>query len=735
MPSTLKYPGTVTADADWTNPNNIKAEDGAVAQSSYWVTKGGSGNIAGSNFGFSLPSTVIIDGIQVDVKFSGTNLGGETVILSNNGGSKTATRNISQNPGSLTWVSIGGPTDMWGQAWTYSDLNNSGFNALINAFASHSPADAVMNIDAVRITVFYHIGLPSTPTEVPTRELYKVRNQSGIYIGNLPQPTEILKIAQDINSLGSQITINVPISADVAGNTTEPYTVEDASENYTTEDGVGNYTTEGALPIVSPGINTADTLIKNGNTIECWIYNYWYPNGKCMFVGKIRRWGAKFGGDDNVTVVCYSNGYDMDNYITRGAPFNYTSDQSQTSQDTIVNIFQNDKGGGWFLYGQTWTPGAGVTNLGAITLLLQGTAQVTVNVYDQPNGGTLLGSSTQNVANGSAAAVQFGFPALITVQPGTQYFFEVRPASGQSINVYLQNSNVYANGTALSSSYGGGGGGAYGAVNQDLYFVTASGTPSTTATFTSKDPTIEMLAPIISDYNLRGGTQQWTALSIDATGLSLTYTFNVQTIYEALQAILSLCPDGFYYYVDLGTQTIYFKNQSTTADFTFTKGVHINELELITTTENSINQLLFTGGDGGSGVNLYKQYTDPASIAAFGPLLNRKTDNRVTVDATANAIGVSTIAQLSGEQYQTTVTILHTTSLDITLLVPGKTVAFRGFGTYVDTILAQIVHREWTTEAVTLTLGILPTRLTYEFENTTRQLIAQQTQDNPGTPT
>lgn len=728
MPFITKYPTVASGDADWSSPNNIKVEDAVSASSGGWTTnKNYSGFVTGKTFALGLPSSVIIDGIMVEIKISTFAVDQESITISNNGGTKTATKFLFQNPSSLIWLSVGGPTDLWGRTdWTYSDLNHANFATILGAHGFSSSGS--INVDAVRVTVYYHVGLPSPPTDVPTRETYKVYNQKGIYIGNFPTPTTPLNIVQDINTLGSQITVKVPVSADTSAQSTDIYTVENLSANYTTEDTSGNYTTEGQIPIVSAGFQGIDTLIKNGNTVQVWIYNYFYPNGKCMFIGKIRRWEADFV-TDNIDVILYSTGYDADNYVVRGAPFVYTNDVSQTANNTsdTITVYPT---GGWFLYGQTWTVGAGVTNLGSISVLLNGFATVTVNVY---RSGILIGTSTQNVAASGNTVIQFGFPSLITTTPGESLFFDVRPAASQSIIIVYQNTAV-AGGTAMTSTYAGGsGGGSYTPITGSLYFITASGTPTTTATFSSKDPTVGMLAPIITDYNSRGGALQWTASTIDATGLSLTYTFNVQTIYDALRAILSLSPNGFYYYVDLGAQTIYFKNQSTTADFLLTKGVDISGLKLITTTENSINTFLFTGGPT-SGVNLYRQYLSQQSIDAFGPLLDRKTDNRVTVTATADAIGTSEIAELNGEQYQTTISIPHTKQLDITLLVPGKVVGFRGFGTFIDSITAQIVHREWTAESVNLTLGVLPIRMTTEIEQTIRDLTAQQTQNNPTSP-
>lgn len=746
--SRILIPGTISqggGTVSWTNPNNAKVEDGLVAGCGLIGPGGGGGSpnqLNATNLSFGLPSTAIIDGIKLEVKAQTTtgvaardDLNNGVYLLFNGGNTTYAnTPNKGQTfpTSALTWLTYGGPTTLWGKNWTPADINHANFGASLSAYPS--TATSAIAIDSIRVTVYYHIGGSTTPADVPIRELYKVYSQSGQYLGLLPNPTEALKIPQDINSLGSQITLKLPVSADTSVLPSEPYTTEDGSENYTNEAGTDDYTTSGQIPIVSAAFQGIDTLIKNGNTVECWVSNYWYPNGKCMFIGKMRRWEADFGGEDCINVLLYSMGYDLDNYTARGAPFSYTTDQSQTSVNAYDTIYSNPKGAGYFIYGQSFKVGAAVSNLGSITVRINAIADITINVYDAP-GGNLIGTVTQSVSTYGDTNVEFGFPSLIPVTPGQTLYFDVTPGPGQSAYIIYQNTNVYADGTAYTVSYGGGSGGVPSPITGDLYFVTGYGTPSTTATFTSKDPSTQMLAPFISDYNLRGGTQGWTAASIDATGLSLTYTFNVQTLYEAMKAILTLAPDGFYFYIDLGAQIIYFKNQSTVAEFLLVKGVHINELKLVTTTENSINQVLFTGGDIGGGVNLYKIYNDQASQRALGPLLDRKTDNRVTLDATANAIGLSELAELSGEQYQTTVVLIDSPRLDITQLVPGKVVGFRGFGTFVDTVLAQIVHRDWTSERVVLTLGILPTRLSYEYNQTTRQLIAEQTQNNPGTPT
>jgi hypothetical protein len=458
-------------------------------------------------------------------------------------------------------------------------------------------------------------------------------------------------------------------------------------------------------------------------------------------MGTMERWEANFGGDgqdQSVTVLCYSDGSDLDNFMLLGAPFVYTNDQVQTAQNSagLITYSTADKGGGFNFYGQTFTVGAGVTNLGGIYLLLNGAANVTVQIFATPTSTTPLASTSVNVATSGAQQILFGLANHIIVTAGTQYFFTVSCDANQSIYVYYQNSDVYAGGQMYNANFGGGsGGGSYGVMTgNDLYFITASSNGQTIATFTSQDPSTGILAGFMTDYRSRGGNITYNGSSVVATGLSLTYQFNTNTIYEGIQAMLSVSPFGFYYYVDLATDILYFKPVSTTPDVLLTKGKHINRLTIIATIENIYNLAFFSGGlPTGTTTNLYSNYINSTSIALFGPKLERLSDNRVVDQGTADAIGTSAVQESGVEQYQSTVTVLDKT-MDISLLKPGMIVGFRGFGTFADTITSQIVRIDYAPEFATLTLGVVPPELNVALEAVTRGLIAQETIANPPTP-
>lgn len=483
----------------------------------------------------------------------------------------------------------------------------------------------------------------------------------------------------------------------------------------------------------------AGGIIKNGNIVEAYETNYYYPNSKLMFRGQINRIETAYNSDASgiIRMLVHSDGRDMDNIVARGAPFTYTNDQTQTTSDNYFTVSQDSKGAAWERCGQSWIVGGAVTKLGRIQLRLLGNATVTVSIYDSPTTGNLLQSVTKAVNVGSATVIDFLLPNIIDVTAGQDYFFAISVAGGQSIRVYYKdNTNPYANGSAYTSSYAGGsGGGAYVvSSNDDLYFTTASATPSTTATYNSKDPSTEMLAPIIDDYNARGGLVTYDDADIEATGLSLSYTFITNTIYDALKKVLDMSPSGFYFYVDVGTGKLVFKKASTTPDIILTKGRHIQSLDLGFSIENVINQVLFSGGDTGGGDNLYSAYNDPDSASLYGVRLDRKSDNRVTIQGTADAIGNSTLIEYRGEQYDTTVKVTART-MDITQFKPGMTVGFRGFGSFIDLLVMQVIRLRYTPEAVELNLGTMQPRFNTQQETILRGLIAEQTVNNPSTPT
>lgn len=710
--------------AAWANPNNITADDGSSSTLGYFNGGDQGATITGSDFDFQqLPAEAVIDGIQVDIDGSQTGCYGDVHI---DDGVNTFD---SKDMGALNG-SFGGPTDLWGaDSINPADIANISMSV---STGDVSGGDGIASIDYVSITVFWHLEMTNTAdADVPTRIDYKVYSNDGAYLGLLPKVTSKLGFAQDINSAGAaiEITCGKFVKNEV---TVEPLLTE-AGDPILTEDDLPILATSTEL-LVTTGDSNDRAIFKNGNRIKAWLTNRYYPNGKLVFSGQVNRVGFKYGGADaTVKLTVYSDGVDLNNYITRGYPFSYTTDVSQTTQNGYASVTQEgDKGAGWVRYGQTWVTGGSVDTLGAISLMLYCSTDVTVSVYDAPNG-NLLGSVTKSVILGAPAVVQFEFPTLIPVSPNTTYFFAISVPPGKSTRVYRNSTSVYANGERYESTYSGGsGGGSYYPIAGDLYFITKYGTPTTTTTYSSDDPVTEMASSILTDYNNRGG--YITERDFEATGLSLTYTFVVATIYDALKKIIELSPTGYYMYIDLGTADIDIKQISDTPDFTVVRGRHINELNLVLSIEQVKNYVLLSGGET-AGVNLYRDYVDAESTSNFGLRTATISDNRVTVAATADALGNSFLAENSDETQETTL-IVKDEHIDTTQFIPGKTVGFKNFGNFIDDMVLQIVRREpnFSEGTSALTLGRLPIRTNDELQRMKVGLQNQQTINNPSAP-
>lgn len=491
---------------------------------------------------------------------------------------------------------------------------------------------------------------------------------------------------------------------------------------------------------------TRDTLTVEDNLIKVYEFNKWHPAGIIVFDGYISKVKSSYGNDDSILLTCLSNGNDMNNYLVNGSP--YVADQSQTSENSSAGVQVNSKSGGITGVGQTFQVGAGVTNVGAIDVMIGGIdPSVTLTLWPSvtaANSGTgALGSVTLATTSSSPVVVRFAFSSPIGVTAGNTYFFTIDENNGNNISVYYQNSNVYANGDMYRQNYGGGGGDAnfhvtpYSDIanNSDLYFKTYSSAGATAAVFSSEDPTT-ILTSVISDYNSRGGAINTAAGSTDNTGLTLSYTFNDNIIMEAITACLSMAPADWYWYVDPATDILYFKEASASADIKLTLGREINVLEVESTKENIKNQAYFTGGDDGTGTNtnvFVKVIQSPGSNRIG---LIRLSDLRVK-GATGATVGMQIATNYLNANnsitYITTV-MIQDAIVDTSQFKLGMIVGFKGGDSFVNGLLLQIVGRHKMEDQLELQLGTQPVRTSLALAKIEASLTSVLTAANPSTP-
>lgn len=726
--------GSQESGGYWSNPSRITADDGSEA--SYFQGGGSpSKKLQASAFAIpSMPPGAVIDGIGINVGQTTTSWPPEISLQPlaiNLPGSTTKTLVFN--------TELGGPTDKWGA----SSISRTDLVNLVVSIGATSigGVSGSLYVDCVYLIIYWHVETPNVPADVPTRVDYKVYSNDGIYLGKLPDVTSKLAFSQDINSAGSSIEIKC--GKFVENEVTSDVLLTEGGDAITTENDI-DLLADSNQEILATGDSENRVLYKNGNRIKAWLYNYWYPNGKLVFSGQLNKIALSYGGDYSVALTVYSDGIDLDNYLLQPASsFSYTNDVVQTSQNASTSVNATIMGGGgkgggptnWVSLGQTFKTGA-ITRIGAIKLRVGGGGAKLIVTLKKSVNGAVLGTAYATPGT-STGDVTFYFPAPVNVTASTTYFFSVEidmtnqpKDTTASATVYRQSTNVYADGAAYQSTNSSPAWST--SIGGDLYFITQSASlGNTTVTYTSEDPVTGMIAPALTDYNTRGGLIK--ARNLTAAGLSLTYSFNSSTIFEVINKALEISPVGYYSYVDLGTAEIDIANASETADFLITRGKNINTLDLVLTIENVKNNLLFSGGELGGGDNLLKKYDDALSVSRYGSRSSIKSDNRVTVTGTADAVGQTYIEENAGEQHETSVTVFNT-DIDITKLTPGKTVGFRNFGSLIDGLVLQISRREYNPHSVTLTLGRLPVRMNDAIAAINLALKYQETQNNPTSP-
>lgn len=166
-------PFTVANDASigtvpWVSPNQALTSDDVYAFAGIGIAAP-SQYLAASNFGFTVPASAIILGIEVGVeKKVASGAATDNAVRIVKGGTIGATdrSDINPWPGTDTVVVYGGSTDLWGETWTAADINGAGFGAAISA--KDSISGALVQVDTFEITVFYALcgdTIVNSPTE------------------------------------------------------------------------------------------------------------------------------------------------------------------------------------------------------------------------------------------------------------------------------------------------------------------------------------------------------------------------------------------------------------------------------------------------------------------------------------------------------------------------------------------------------------------------------------------
>lgn len=170
---------TATTSADdnavgtiaWTTPNNARSYTGfSTAASDTSGVSVQTHYLKIYGFGYAVPSTATILGIEVEIIKNAATATAcvDTVVKLIKASGALGTDNkadtVTAWPGAQNRViTYGSPTDLWGDTWTPSDVNNSNFGAALSATSTNTGIGPP-NVYAIRVNVYY-TGANTTPVK------------------------------------------------------------------------------------------------------------------------------------------------------------------------------------------------------------------------------------------------------------------------------------------------------------------------------------------------------------------------------------------------------------------------------------------------------------------------------------------------------------------------------------------------------------------------------------------
>lgn len=588
---------------------------------------------------------------------------------------------------------------------------------------------------------------------------YKIYDpDTGNFLGRWDDVISNLQFSTEINQLGPAIDVELARNSD---SLTRQFDViaDDTGQSIITDDGLEISAETQTTNSIGPG-----TTVDLNLDIKIYVFTEDSMNigGDLIFTGFISKYTSNYGKKESTIVSIFSYGADLDNYVLEDAGKTrvpYLSMDPSAILKNALDKFNVDGG----------IPSYYDTN-NVYTRNLTQNPSVEVDTTGITGHG--IGSTPTRITTDGA----FGVASMQVVRLGlTSTTGGVKFNTGENIvPLAVYTMSAYVKGTAgQNTTYGWSQGSLtfytnVGTVNFDGTWQRVSFTFTTTSevgtiAFVSRtnlsitwfvDAVMITKGSILYDY-FDGDTVStdpdvaytWEGTSgksisrrtfavptVDDTGTVVSYTFNVNTIYEVLKKCLELAPTDWYFYYDPGDNVIHFHDRPTTPTHTFILGKHILELNLEQYIEELVNTVYFTGGDDSAnpGTVLFKKYVDP-SVSTYRRGLARLTDNRVTLEDSADIIVQSLIDRSKGPRYRSSITISDKV-YPIETIHLGELAAFGNFGNYVDAIQMQIVKIDYSPNAVTLQLDTLLPSVPKRLEDIKRNLNQTDNADNPDTP-
>lgn len=302
--------------------------------------------------------------------------------------------------------------------------------------------------------------------------------------------------------------------------------------------------------------------------------------------------------------------------------------------------------------------------------------------------------------------VEDGAPEGYTIFRGYVSDWDLDFGDSDSITVYLLNNGIELN-----------------------HIILKDGT-DTKVTFNSQDPS-DIARAVIDYAQTQGAHINYDAASIEDTGTTVSYTFNLNTITECLQKIVELCPAQWYWTYDPGNDLYSLKSRPSIPARRFTKQLDASKARLRRSIASLVNEVYFTGGGDPA---LLVNTVDAPSQAAWRRGIAKLSDQRVTDQPTAELLAASTIDQYKDPSFVGTISINGNHPDAIETIQLGEMAGFINYGDYLDELELQIVGSTYNIDTIDLDLDRILPRTSKRIEDIKRNLDTLEQQNNPDAP-
>lgn len=252
----------------------------------------------------------------------------------------------------------------------------------------------------------------------------------------------------------------------------------------------------------------------------------------------------------------------------------------------------------------------------------------------------------------------------------------------------------------------------------------------TKVTFNSWDPS-DIVRWVIDYAQTQGAHINYTATSIEDTGTTVSYTFNLNTVAECLNKVLELCPSDWYWSYDPGSDLYSLKARPVAPARYFTKQLDATKTKLRRSMSGLVNEVYFTGG--GEPALLVKR-VDAPSQAAYRRGISKISDGRVTDQTTAELMADSEIDRYKNPVYVGSVSVNGNHPYPIEEIALGEMAGFINYGDMIDDLELQVVGLTYNIDTVEVDLDRLLPPTTKRIEDIKRNLDVLEQLNNPDAP-